>query len=54
MPVILYRIVRQILNDLVFPTKVLSHRADLEKAQNEERKEMLGLWIAVAASPQPR
>ncbi|EER01038.1 hypothetical protein Pmar_PMAR025137 [Perkinsus marinus ATCC 50983] len=37
---------RKILNDLVFPTKVLSHRADLEKAQNEERKEMLGLWIA--------
>ncbi|KAF4743451.1 hypothetical protein FOZ63_024140, partial [Perkinsus olseni] len=41
---------RKILNDLVFPMKALSHRADLEKAQNEERAQMLGQWIAGVVS----
>ncbi|KAF4666433.1 hypothetical protein FOL47_004101 [Perkinsus chesapeaki] len=36
---------KEILNDLKFPLKALAHRADLEKAQNEERAEMLGIWI---------
>ncbi|KAF4718439.1 hypothetical protein FOZ62_025755, partial [Perkinsus olseni] len=40
----------KILNDLVFPMKALSHRADLEKAQNEERAQMLGQWIAGVVS----